>query len=262
MKTDPIFYRLFQEYPSSFFELIGESTNLVDAYKFDSFEVKQTAFRIDGLFVPKESNSSQKLYFIEVQFQKNNYIYSNLFSEIFLYLDKNDPFQNWQAVVIYPKKSLEPTELTPYQELLNSDKVIRIYLDELSPDTSSLGLGIIRLVVSQSSEVPEKAKQLLNQATEELTDEPTRQNVLNLIETIVIYKFPEKSREEIEQMLGLNDLKQTRFYQEAHDEGKIEGKLEGKIELIPTLIKQGFTIEKTASLLQLDIELVKKLVSS
>ena len=74
MKTDPIFYRLFQEYPSSFFELIGESPNLVDAYKFDSFEVKQTAFRIDGLFIPKASNLSQKLYFIEVQFQKNNYI--------------------------------------------------------------------------------------------------------------------------------------------------------------------------------------------
>ncbi|ACB51288.1 CHP1784-containing protein [Crocosphaera subtropica ATCC 51142] len=102
----------------------------------------------------------------------------------------------------------------------------------------------------------------MNQATEELTDEPIRQNVLNLIETIVIYKSPEKSREEIEEMLGLNDLKQTRFYQEARDEGKIEGKLEAKLELIPSLIKQGFTIEQTANLLQLDIELVRKLVSS
>ena len=175
-----------------------------------------------------------------------------------MYLDKNNPAQNWQTVVIYQKRSLEPTELIPYQELLNSDKVIRIYLDELSPDTSSLGLGIIQLVVSQSQEVPQKAKKLLKKATEELTDEPTRQNVLNLIETIVIYKFPEKSREEIEQMLGLNDLKQTRFYQQAHDEGKLEAKL----ELIPTLIKQGFTIERTASLLQLDVELVRKLVSS
>ena len=35
MKTDPISYRLFQEYPRSFFELIGESTNLVDAYKVE-----------------------------------------------------------------------------------------------------------------------------------------------------------------------------------------------------------------------------------
>ena len=30
-------------------------------------------------------------------------------------------------------------------------------------------------------------------------------------------------------MLGLDDLKQTRFYQEAHEEGKLETKL----ELIP-----------------------------
>ncbi len=32
---------------------------------------------------------------------------------------------------------------------------------------------------------------------------------------IIIYKLPQRSREEIEAMLELQDLKQTRFYQEA-----------------------------------------------
>ncbi|TAO02063.1 MAG: DUF2887 domain-containing protein [Phormidium sp. SL48-SHIP] len=37
----------------------------------------------------------------------------------------------------------------------------------------------------------------------------------DLIETIVIYKLPNASREEIARMFEITDLKQTRFYQEA-----------------------------------------------
>ncbi|MDK2460462.1 DUF2887 domain-containing protein, partial [Aphanizomenon sp. PH219] len=50
MKTDSIFYRLFQEIPSIFFELIGNSPQLAELYQFSSVEVKQTALRIDGVF--------------------------------------------------------------------------------------------------------------------------------------------------------------------------------------------------------------------
>ncbi|MBD2772499.1 DUF2887 domain-containing protein, partial [Iningainema tapete] len=46
MKTDNIFYRLFQEFPSIFFELIGEQPESANAYKFSSVEIKQTSFRI------------------------------------------------------------------------------------------------------------------------------------------------------------------------------------------------------------------------
>ena len=52
LKTDTIFYRLFQEFPGIFFELIGQSDVDVSAYEFASVELKQTAFRIDGVFVP------------------------------------------------------------------------------------------------------------------------------------------------------------------------------------------------------------------
>ncbi|WP_443029087.1 DUF2887 domain-containing protein [Spirulina sp. CS-785/01] len=61
MKTDPIFYRLFKELPSSFFELIGQPPSQASAYRFDSVELKQTAFRVDGVFLPLEE--SLPLYF-------------------------------------------------------------------------------------------------------------------------------------------------------------------------------------------------------
>jgi predicted transposase YdaD len=41
MKTDSIFYRLFQEIPSIFFELIGNSPQLAELYQFSSVEIIQ-----------------------------------------------------------------------------------------------------------------------------------------------------------------------------------------------------------------------------
>ncbi|MEQ8999097.1 MAG: DUF4351 domain-containing protein [Coleofasciculus sp. B1-GNL1-01] len=38
--------------------------------------------------------------------------------------------------------------------------------------------------------------------------------------TIVVYKFPQLSRQEIAAMFGLSELKQTRVYQEALEEGR------------------------------------------
>jgi predicted transposase YdaD len=51
---------------------------------------------------------------------------------------------------------------------------------------------------------------------------------MELIETIVVYKFPSLSREEIEKMLGLSELRQTKVYQEALEEGREEGIVMGE----------------------------------
>jgi predicted transposase YdaD len=52
VKTDSIFYRLFQSFPGIFFELIDQSPTIANIYQFSSVEVKQLAFRIDGVFLP------------------------------------------------------------------------------------------------------------------------------------------------------------------------------------------------------------------
>jgi predicted transposase/invertase (TIGR01784 family) len=43
-----------------------------------------------------------------------------------------------------------------------------------------------------------------------------------LIETVVVYKFPQMTREEIEKMLQVNDFRETRVYQEALEEGAVK----------------------------------------
>ena len=52
MKTDTIFYQLFQTLPSILFELIGKPATEAEAYQFTSVEIKEIAFRFDGLFIP------------------------------------------------------------------------------------------------------------------------------------------------------------------------------------------------------------------
>ena len=56
-------------------------------------------------------------------------------------------------------------------------------------------------------------------------------DIIEFIETVLVYKLPKLSREEIKIMLGLDvQLKQTRFYQEIAEEERREGLLEGRKE--------------------------------
>ncbi len=77
MKTDTLFYRLFLRQPKLALELLGlDYPN--DSYQFSSEEIKQTAFRIDGLFKPVTDNPNQPLIFVEVQYQADNDFYGRL----------------------------------------------------------------------------------------------------------------------------------------------------------------------------------------
>ncbi|HBQ98872.1 MAG TPA: flagellar assembly protein H, partial [Cyanobacteria bacterium UBA11691] len=102
MKTDTLFYKIFQDFPQFFFELCGLPSSTANLYTFTSVEVKQLAFRLDGLFLPSTPNPELPFYLAEVQFQPDETLYYRLFSELFLYLKQYQPPHPWQVVVIYP----------------------------------------------------------------------------------------------------------------------------------------------------------------
>jgi predicted transposase/invertase (TIGR01784 family) len=247
VKTDSLFYKIFQTLPESFFDLIGQSP---EGYQFRSVEIKQTAFRVDGVFLP--DTPTRPIYFVEVQFQDDARFYARFFSEIFLYLRQYDEPNNWQAVVIFPNRATEPDDRIRYRALLDSDQVQQIYLSELTEE-ASLSLGILKLIVEPEGTAVEKARRLLEQAQAEPL-ETIRRDMMELIETVVLYKFPAMSRGELEAMLNLSDLKQTRFYQEAKEEGLIEGEREGKLKTVPELLKLGLSLEQIAQALHLPLE--------
>ena len=266
MKTDTIFYSLFQAFPSIFFELIDRSPTEAATYEFTSREIKQLAFRLDGLFLPKTNNSEKPLYVVEVQFQPDEDLYYRLFGELFLFLRQYKPPHPWRIVVIYPTRSIEIAQTSQFGELLTLNRVRRIYLDELGEAAeSSLGVGVVKLVIEPEDTAGELAKRLIEQARQQLTDETTQRDLINLIETIIVYKLPQKSREEIEAMLGLSELKQTKIYQEALEEGKQlgveEGKEQAKLEAIPRMLQFGLSQEAIAQILDLPLEVVQQVAT-
>jgi len=144
VKTDSIFYRLFETFPESFFDLLNLPPETVNHYQFSSLEVKQLAFRLDGVFIP--DNLNDPIYFVEVQFQKDERFYSRFFSEIFLYFHQSELSQNWQGVIIYPHREIENSPKSRYQEFFESGRVNCYYLNQLD-EGDSLGVKVLQLIV-------------------------------------------------------------------------------------------------------------------
>ncbi|WP_253276428.1 Rpn family recombination-promoting nuclease/putative transposase [Synechococcus sp. PCC 6312] len=229
MRRDSIFYQLFQQFPSLLFQLVDAPPTNASAYRFESVAVKEAQFQIDGVFLPPETAGPGTIYFCEVQFQRDEQLYERLFAELFLYFYRHrGNFSDWQAVIIYPHRNTEQAELTPYAELLNSGKVHRIFIDELGePENLSPELGLMRLTIEYESSAPRLAGVILTKAE---ASTPKRQAIIDLVTTIMVYKFTTLSRQEVEAMLGftVSELQQSRFYQEVKDEGRQEGRQEGE----------------------------------
>ncbi len=223
MKTDSIFYRLFQEYPAAFFEVLGQPGETAQNYTFTSVEVKQTAFRLDGVF--ESSSPHFPTYFVEVQFQEDRRFFDRAISEIVLYLAQNERVTDWRLVVWVARPSL--LQPLPAKYRLLSPNVTIVSLNQLPAGSEqSLGVNLIDLIVCPVSQAPEKVVNLRTRL-QSLTEPTLRGLLVDLMETVLVYKFAHLSRKEIEAMFGLSELKQTRVYQEAREEGVQIGRQEG-----------------------------------
>ncbi len=276
MKTDKIFYTIFLVFPELLFQLIGQPSELAQNYEFKSVEIKELSFTFDGIFIPNDNNPSNLIYFVEVQFQRDKEFYWRFITEIILYLNQYKHERQWQAVVLWAKKSFDHDLPLAYQIFKPNLKTI--YLDQLPQTSSSLGLGILQLITSSAARAPQQTQTLITQARQQISDASIQQNIIELIEKVIVYKFPEKSSQELEQMFNLTEWKQTKFYQEAKAEGELEGKLKGKLEgelsgelkgelkgklkTVPLLLRLGLTVEQIAQELGLELEKIQQVISS
>jgi predicted transposase/invertase (TIGR01784 family) len=213
--------------PGLLFELLGLSSDLAENYEFRAVELKQVAFRFDGVLLPKPASVDQTVWFVEVQFQDDPEFYHRLFAEIFLYLKLHPQTVDYKAIVIFPSRSIEPKTQNLYRANLRSDQVHRIYLDDFEGvQTELLGVGLMQLIVADTETAVSQAQILLSKARVKAQTDSKIAAIIELIETIMVYKFPQLSREEIERMLGLSELRHTKVYQEALQEGRLEGRQE------------------------------------
>ena len=203
MRTDTIFFQLFQTFDSLLFELVGLPPETASGYRFTSVEIKEKAFRFDGIFMPEALDKN--IWFVEVQFQKRAEFYWEFIGEIFLYLSQYKPKHDWQAVAIFAKRSIEPEIPKQFMTIFAGGHIVQIYLDEL-PENESLTLGLVRLIVAPKRVTVALAQRLAGQV-----EQGDRERVVEFIETVLLYKFPQMSREEVEAMFTLGDLKKQGY---------------------------------------------------
>ncbi|MBR8840281.1 MAG: DUF2887 domain-containing protein, partial [Stigonema ocellatum SAG 48.90 = DSM 106950] len=154
-------------------------------------------------------------------------------------------------------RSVEQSDIHPHRTLLNGNQVNRVYLDELG-DIRQLPLWVALMVLTtvEEDKAPEEARYLLGRTSVEASM-PSNQVIIEMVTTIMVYKFEQLSRTEVESMLGIT-LKDTRVYREIKEEGRSEQKAEMLKVTVPLLVKMGMSVSQIAQELNVDLEAVKK----
>jgi predicted transposase/invertase (TIGR01784 family) len=167
-------------------------------------------------------------------------------------------------VPIFVSRAVEPTDLVPYEPLLQSDKIKRIYLkDHPVPDNAGPGLAILQLVTAPLHRARELVARIFAAARVDVPSAAPQPNVIQLVEELMIRRFPGFSREEVRTMFELADLRKTRVWQEAHEEGIEKGIEEGearhKAKMVHRCLDKGMSTKEIADLLELSVQEVRRL---
>lgn len=227
MKTDKLFYRIFLSQPSLIAELLSDIPEDCQ-FEYSAPVVKEKEVRLDGLLTPISDNPDLPIIFLEAQMQRDQEFYGRYFSGLFLYLHQYKITKLWRGILILRDRNQDLGSERTYQTLLNN-QVQRLYLDDLlTQENLSPNLAILKLIVTPENEVVSLAQRLLGGIE---TAEEFRQK-LDLVEAILVNKFPKLSIEEIQKMLDLReaDVTKTRFYQEVLQIGRREGEQIGRRE--------------------------------
>lgn len=118
------------------------------------------------------------------------------------------------AIVVFPDRPADTGIITPYAALIGCGLLRRVYLsDLLGAEHLGFNVRLARLIILDQAQASVEARALA--AERESTADPLE--TLDLIETILVYEFPQLTREEIRAMLHLpvTDVKKTLSYQEA-----------------------------------------------
>jgi len=221
MKTDPLFYELFQAAPQTFFELVQITPPC--SYRFESITVKASERRIDGVFEP--TAVGQPIYFLEVQAFPDNTIYFRQVHEVTVFFEQRPHLinQEWQGIVLWLDKSDDPGFGTlkllarkPNPRLRSLDL---IELLKQLPETS-LALNVLRpLLATNEREVRQHVVQWVKNIRQTpLLNADTEERLISVLSQLIEQKFKTLTYKELSEMLRLTPLRETTSVQEVLQE--------------------------------------------
>jgi predicted transposase/invertase (TIGR01784 family) len=227
MKTDKLFYRIFLNQPGLLAELLpGIPPDC--QFDYSAPVIKEQEFRHDGILTPVENDPNLPIVFLEAQMQPDTDFYGRYFAEIYLYLKQYKIIRPWRGLLIIKSRRHDLGSEIPYQYQLDN-QVQRLYLqDLLHQNPLSPNLALLQLIILPKTKTVQAAQNLLKSSK----SQAEFSQKLDLVEAILVNKFPNLSLEEILKMLDLKtaDITQTRFYRDVFQLGRQEGEQKGRQE--------------------------------
>ncbi|MGQ9805971.1 MAG: DUF2887 domain-containing protein, partial [Chlorobiales bacterium] len=206
MKTDKLIYSIFQESPETALALLGYDAALWQHYAFQSIEVKEKSYRIDGVLLPDAPDLP--VIILEVQFQVDDFIYERILSETLIFRAQNRQFPKTEMVILFASRKIDKGA-GMFEPLVASGAIRPIYLSEaLSEETDNLGQMLLQLTVKKSSlaadlEVAKAFKEFLDQPQISYS---RRRFFLNLLVNIFLEKHEPLTYEELEAMIKMEEI--------------------------------------------------------
>lgn len=109
----------------------------------------------------------------------------------------------------------------------------------------------MQLTIAPEAEAIAQARELIDRVQQEEIPLFDRNEIIDIVSTIIVYKFANLSREEAELMLNLTPLHETRIYKDLQRETNLK--------VIRNLLSKGQSIEYIAEILELPVEEVQKI---
>lgn len=234
MNTDKIFQEYFQIVPHAIFELLQIVPPC--AYRFESPVVKSSERRMDGFLEPEIAG--KPYYFVEIQGYEDPLIYWRGLHHVTRYHETRHDLdrKNWKLIVLFLDHAYDPgaDTLGPLAVGADSWLITKVLTDLLRTYTgNSPWLHVLRpLVAEDVNEIRQYAASWAS-AIENVPNLRKRQrsNLIDLLIKFVMQRFVNLPYKEIETMLKLTPLEETRAGKElikiGLDQGREEGREEG-----------------------------------
>ena len=192
LASDKLFYFLFHSNPDLILRWLEDLPADAGGYSFSAPVLKEREYQLDGLFSPPPQRPDLPAVVLEAQMAPDPGFLLRLYAETGRFLQQQPWDGDWRVVVICPHRGLHFGALTPVQEFVE------------------------RRVLSLLLEPESQVRRISDALHEQACTDPVAAEVLQLIPTILVTRFRNKTIPEICAMGGLTleDFSQSKAYKE------------------------------------------------
>jgi predicted transposase/invertase (TIGR01784 family) len=263
MKTDFLFYNLFELEPALLLHLAHLDIPEAVLYRFQAIELKDTAKRTDAVLVPDTTDAP--LIVAEVQFWKDASIYNRLVSESARLRLQMPEYQHLQMVLVFPSREIDPGAGV-WQGLVEREIIRIVYLNEALEEQGNnnrpeerTALWLMNLTVSPHDEPNDRTKLPAFVHNVVATKNTALQKMFrNLFVSLYTSKYKHLTIQEVRAMINMteifDDIHESLAVQQYGDERVLQAKLESAV----SMLQAGILIEQVASILNLPIEAIEE----